>query len=255
MALDTDLSVHAPTATIGYTRPPIPELSPHAELAVFVRVLHGLGYDDGRAGHVTVRQPDGTLLISPRELAWVEVRASDVVTISADGVKLAGVYNPSPAYGIHLELRKLRPEVGVVVHHHPQWATVWADVCRIPPIYDQTSASVPYPLALVDEYEGTFTNDMDASASAAQAFGDAEWGLLANHGVLLTGNTLADTYIRAYTLEWRCRRAWQVEVLGGGRPLSDEVAIAYGRGFEPIVHSWWESAARIEITRDPSVLD
>ncbi len=239
----------------GYTRPPLPALSPHAELALFVRVLHGLGFDDGRAGHTTVRQPDGTLLISPRELSWAEVRASDVVTLDAHGVKIDGVYNPSPAYGIHLELRKLRPNLGVVVHHHPQWATVWADVVRVPPIYDQTSASVPYPLALVDEYGGTFTDDLDESANVAKAFGDAEWGLLANHGVLITGRTLADAYIRAYALEWRSKRAWQVEVLGGGRPLTDDVALAYGRGFEPLAQSWWESAMRLELKRDASVLD
>src|SRR4051795_12177480 len=28
----------------GYTRPPLPPLSAHAELALFARVLHGLGY-------------------------------------------------------------------------------------------------------------------------------------------------------------------------------------------------------------------
>jgi ribulose-5-phosphate 4-epimerase/fuculose-1-phosphate aldolase len=237
-----------------YTRPPLPELTAHAELAVFLRVLSGLGYDDGRAGHTTVRQPDGNLLISPRELAWCEVRASDVVTITAEGVKVAGTYNPSPAYGIHLELRKRRPDLGVVVHHHPRWATVWADVGRIPPVYDQTSASVPYPLALVDEYGGTFTDDLDESARCAELFGDAEWGLLANHGVLLTGASLAEAYIRAYTVEYRSRRAWHVETLGGGRPLSDEVAVSYGRRFEPVHQSWWESAMRIEIARDPSVL-
>jgi ribulose-5-phosphate 4-epimerase/fuculose-1-phosphate aldolase len=233
----------------------LPPLSSPAELALFARVLHSLGYNDGRAGHVTVRQADGTLLINPRELAWAEVRASDVVTIDADGVKLDGNYNPSPAYGIHLELRKLRPHLGVVVHHHPQWATLWADLVRIPPIYDQTSASVPYPLAIVDEYGGAFTNNLEESASAARAFGDAEWGLLANHGVLLTASTLADAYIRAYTLEWRCRRAWQVETIGGGRPLPEDVAVAYGRGFEPIAQSWWESAMRLELIRDPTVLD
>jgi hypothetical protein len=33
------------------------------------------------------------------------------------------------------------------------------------------------------------------------------------------------------------------------------VAVAYGRGFEPVAQSWWESAMRLEIKRDPSVLD
>jgi len=238
-----------------YRRPPLPDLTPQAEVALFVRVLHTLGYDDNRAGHVTVRQPNGTLLINPRELAWCEVQACDIVTVDAAGVKISGTYNPSPAYGIHLELRKRRPELGVIAHHHPQWATVWADAGRVPPIYDQTSASVSHQLVFVDEYRGTFVDDLDESARAAELFGDAEWGLLAHHGVLLTGRTLAEAYIRSYTLEWRSRRAWQVEAIGGGQPLYDATAIAYGCAFEPIAQSWWETAMRIEIKRDPTVLE
>jgi len=238
----------------AYEPPPLPPLSAAAELALLVRVLANRGYDDLRAGHVTVGQPDGSILINPRELCWSEVRASDVVTIDADGVKLAGRYNPTIAYGIHLELRRLRPGIGVIVHNHPKAAMPWANTLRIPPIYDQTSASVPAPLHLVDEYEGNFTGG-DEAAKAAAAFGDAEWGLLANHGVLITGATIAQAFIRAYTLVWRCERAWEVEVLGGGRALPDEVATAYGEHFEPMAPGWWEAAARLELTRDPSVLD
>jgi ribulose-5-phosphate 4-epimerase/fuculose-1-phosphate aldolase len=238
----------------AYEPPPLPEISAHAELALLLRTLARHGYDDLRAGHVTVSQPDGTLLINPRELCWPEVRASDVVTIDADGVKLVGRYNPSIAYGIHLELRRLRPDVGVIVHNHPRWAVVWGDCLRVPPVYDQTSASIPHELVLIDEYEGNFTGDENAAAAAA-AFGDAEWALLANHGVLVTGRSIAQAFLRAYTLEWRSQRAWEVEAIGGGRPLDPDTALAFGRHFEPMAPGWWESALRMELARDSSVLD
>lgn len=238
----------------AYDPPPLPELPPQAELALLVRVLARYGYDDLRAGHVTFGQPDGTMLINPRELCWPEVRASDVVQIDADGRKLAGRYNPSIAVGIHLELRRRRPEIGVIVHNHPRWSVVWGDCLRVPPIYDQTSASIPHDLVLVDEYGGNFTGDASA-ASAAEAFGDAEWGLLANHGVLVTGRTVADAFLRAYTLEWRSQRAWEVEAIGGGRAMPAEVAVSYGRHFEPMAPGWWEARLRMEIKQDSSVLD
>ena len=237
----------------AYEPPPLPEISPHAELALLLRVLAKRGYDDLRAGHVTVGRPDGTILINPRELCWPEVRASDIVTIDADGAKLDGRYNPTIASGIHLELRRLRPDVGVIIHNHPHWSVVWGDCLRIPPIYDQTSASIPHELALVDEYEGNFTGSGSAAAAAA-AFGDAEWALLANHGVLVTGRTVAQAFLRAYTLEWRSQRAWEVEAIGGGRPLAPEVAAEFGRHFEPMAPGWWESTLRMELAHDPSVL-
>src|SRR6202034_4058703 len=77
----------------GYDPPPLPEIPPPAELALLLRVLARHGYDDLRAGHITSGQPDGTILINPRELCWPEVRASDVVAIDASGRKQAGRYN------------------------------------------------------------------------------------------------------------------------------------------------------------------
>jgi L-fuculose-phosphate aldolase len=251
MALSDEL---LPAYTPGWNPPPFPKLTLAAETALLLRVLWKLGYSDGRAGHITVLQPDGTLLINPRELSWHEVCASDMVTINAEGAKLAGKYSPSVAYGIHLEVRRRRPELGIVLHNHPHWSVVWGDCLRIPPIYDQTSASVPHPLELVDEYEGAVTGADDAAA-VAEAFGSAQWALLANHGVLITAPSIGHAYMRAYTLEVRCKRAWDVEVLGGGRALPDDVALAYGQNFEPMSRSWWRTEARMELGRDPSVLD
>lgn len=247
---DTESRAHQPS----YDPPPLPPISPRAELAVLLRVLAARGYDDLRAGHVTVGQPGGTILINPRELCWPEVRAGDIVTIDGAGRKLAGRYNPTIAADIHLELRRARPDVGIIVHNHPHWSVVWGDCHRVPPIYDQTSASIPEDLVLIDEYAGDFTGQ-DAAKRAAEAFGDAEWALLANHGVLVTGRSVAQAFLRAYTLEWRAQRAWEVEVLGGGHPMDPDVARDYGRQFQSATDGWWEAAMRMEITRDASVLD
>ena len=62
-------------------------------------------------------------------------------------------------------------------------------------------------------------------------------------------------HLRAITLEWRCRMAWRVELLGGGTPLLAIVATKTGQrtdanGF-PFL---WEAMAREEIRQDPSVL-
>jgi hypothetical protein len=37
--------------------------------------------------------------------------------------------------------------------------------------------------------------------------------------------------------------------------MQAEVALSYGRHFEPMASSWWEARLRMELNRDPSVLD
>ena len=66
---------------------------------------------------------------------------------------------------------------------------------------------------------------------------------------------MRQAHLRAITLEWRSKRAYQVELGGGGTPLSTEevnkVSIADDNGF-PFI---WEAMARKELRLDPTLVD
>ena len=47
----------------------------------------------------------------------------------------------------------------------------------------------------------------------------SKWALLANHGSLVVGKNLRQAHLRAITLEWRSKRAYEVELAGGGRHI------------------------------------
>jgi ribulose-5-phosphate 4-epimerase/fuculose-1-phosphate aldolase len=233
----------------------LPDLTPRAELALLCRTLFREGYDDHLAGHITYRQPDGTFLVNPWELTWDEVRASDVVRMDADGNKVDGRWSVTPAITLHTELHAQRDDVVVAIHNHSRWGTVWADLQRVPPVYDQTSAAVDGPIAVFDEYEGDVANQENAAA-AVRALGDAKMALLANHGVFVVGGGVRQAHLRAVTLEWRCRQAWHVEALGNGVPMREEVSERFGSlldrfGFPGL----WEAMCRRELRADPTVLD
>ncbi len=235
-------------------RPLLPELSPQAQVALMCRMLFREGWNDHIAGHITCRQADGTILTNPWELAWDELTASDILTLDEDGNIIRGEWNTTPALALHLQLHQLRPDIGVVIHNHPHWSGLWANLGRVPAVYDQSSAHVGGELILYDEFAGTF-GDEDRSLVAAKALGDAGWALLANHGALVVGRDLRQAHLRVVTLEWRCKRAWEVELAGGATPLSEDViagvSITDDNGF-PFL---WEAMARREIRHDPSVLD
>jgi ribulose-5-phosphate 4-epimerase/fuculose-1-phosphate aldolase len=241
--------------TIGQWDPPsLPEISLQADLALLLRALNEIGYDDVLAGHVTADLKDGTMLMNPFELAWDEVTASDIIRLDSSGRKIDGDFNPSPAVHLHTGLRRARPELSVIIHNHPRWANSWAAAGRIPAIYDQTSAQFDAELVLIDEYDGQF-NLADAADRTVELFGQAHWGILANHGVLVTAPSIATAFMRCYTLEWRSRRAFEVEALGGGRAMDPQVAAAFGRGMDKHASAqWWEAARRRQLRRDPGIL-
>ncbi len=234
--------------------PALPELTPAAEVALLARMLHREGYDDHLAGHITYRQEDGSLLVNPFGLTWDEVRASDIMRIDPDGAVLDGPWTVTPAITLHLELHKARHDIGVAVHNHPRWGTIWADIGRVPDVYDQTSAMVAGDPALYDEYQGA-VNDVANARAAVHALGDARMALLANHGVLVVGRDIRQAHLRCVTLEWRCRQAWHVEAAGGGSPIKPDVHERFGSMFDRYSFpGLFEAMARRELRDDPAVI-
>jgi ribulose-5-phosphate 4-epimerase/fuculose-1-phosphate aldolase len=246
------------TVTAPTRRPLLPELSPHAELALLARALYREGYDDHDVGHITYRQPDDTFLAVPVELGWNEVSASDIIRIDGDGKVLEGHWTIPPAIVLHLEFHKAQPGCNVTVHQHPRYATVYSTAGKLPPVYDQRAATLPdSEIVLYDDYEG-IVEEVDAARAAVAAVGTAKCALLRNHGVFIVGDSIAEAYSNAVTLEWRCRQAWMVEVLGGAKQIVPDIGrrsiensmVRYGN-----VTPWmWEWAARRELGPAPDPL-
>jgi L-fuculose-phosphate aldolase len=235
-------------------KPLLPELSEQAQVALMCRMLFREGWNEHIAGHITYRLDNGTMLTNPWELAWDEVTASDILTLDESGTIIEGEWNVTPALGLHVQLHKLRPDVNVIIHNHARWSGLWANMHRVPPVYDQAGAYVDGPLPLYNEYDGTF-EDEDKSLAAAKALGSAKWALLANHGSLVVGKDLRQAHLRVATLEWRSQRAYELELVGGGVPLTDEqvaeIALPDAHGF-PFL---WEAMARRELREDSGIVD
>jgi ribulose-5-phosphate 4-epimerase/fuculose-1-phosphate aldolase len=239
--------------------PLIPEaLNERTQLALLHRVLHRIGFDDGtRSGHMSMRCDDGTLLVSPHQYAWNEMRASYIAHIDHEGTVLDGECTVSiVAKSLHLALHKARPDIRIGVHNHPRWATVWAAAHRIPPVYDQLSGLVRDDLVLYDDFNDNVASQEIARANVAAMTGSTK-ALLANHGVFVVADSVRQAHLRCVSLEHRCRLAWKVELLGGGQPVRPEVIAALAPPVEDSENGWphfLESAFRLEIAKDSTVL-
>lgn len=231
----------------------LPDLTPRQELALLARTLWREGYDDHLAGHITYRQANGTLLCNPWMLLWEELRPEQVLRIDGEGNVLEGDWPVPLGIPLHLELHRRRHDVTVAVHNHPRFGTVWADAQRIPPCYDQSSALGGGTVALVDEYEGP-VNDRGSAARAVSAMGAADLALLANHGVFVLAGSVRAAHQRAVALEQRCRHAWHVEAIGGGRELPEPARSFFAAGDGEGFVGFWEAMARRELRLDPSLL-
>jgi L-ribulose-5-phosphate 4-epimerase len=238
----------------------LPDLTVREELVLLARTLWREGYDDHLAGHITIKLEDGSLLCNPWLLLWNELRPRDLIRIDLDGNRLEGEWPVPPGIPLHLELHKARDDIGVAVHSHPRWGTIWADLGQVPPCHDQSSALGGGEVVVVDEYAGP-VNDADSARGAIVKMGGADMALLAHHGVFVVGKSVRAAHQRAVALEWRCRVAWQVAAARqntGAETPTELPAFArqrLGRSDGEGFLGFWEAMARQELLADPSLLE
>jgi ribulose-5-phosphate 4-epimerase/fuculose-1-phosphate aldolase len=196
---------------------PVRQARIHLAAAHRLAVLHEL--EEGIDNHFTVTLParDDRYLILPFGLHWSEARASDLIVFDESGATLEGEGAVElSAQCIHAPIHRICG-ARVVMHTHQTWAlalNMLKDNRLLPA--SQTAAFFHGHVAYDDTYAGT-ADFPEEGERLARLIGDKQVLFMKNHGVLVTGATVAQAYRRLYRLERVCRA--QVLAMGTGRPL------------------------------------
>ncbi len=208
----------APRSSTDSGPDPIAEARVELAAAHRLAVLHEL--EEGIDNHFTMTVPgkDDQYLILPFGLHWSEARASDMLVFDESGRTLAGsgVVELS-ARCIHAPIHRITG-ARVVLHTHQTWATalnMLADNRLVPA--SQTAAFFHGIVAYDDHYAGT-ADTLEEGERLAGLLKGQPILFMKNHGVLVTGATMAQAYRWLYRLERVCRN--QILALSTGRPLA-----------------------------------
>ncbi|MFL5332641.1 MAG: class II aldolase/adducin family protein [Geminicoccaceae bacterium] len=212
------------------TRPALlDERQGRIDLAAAFRLTARFDWHEAVANHFSLAlDPDGRhVLINPRWRHFARIRASDLLLLDIDD---SGVMSrpdaPDPtAWCIHGALHRLRPAIRCVLHTHMPYATALTSLedSRVLPI-DQNSARFWGRVAHDDSYGG-FALASEEGERIASALGDKPILFLKNHGVIVTGRSVAEAFDELYYLEKACQQL--VIAYSTGRPLrliSDNLA-------------------------------
>ena len=209
---------------------PIIQAKIHLAAAHRLAVFHDL--EEGIDNHFTVTVPgrEDQYLILPFGYHWSEARASDMIVFDESGKTLEGegVVELS-AQCIHAPIHRICG-ARVVLHTHQTWAVAlnMLEDNRLLPA-SQTAAFFSGRIAYDDTYTGT-ADTLEEGERLAGVLGDTRGRgrkhtvFMKSHGVLVTGDTIAEAYRRLYKLERVCRA--QVLAMSTGKPLkvlSDEI--------------------------------
>jgi ribulose-5-phosphate 4-epimerase/fuculose-1-phosphate aldolase len=176
------------------------------DLAAAFRWAARLGMHEAVANHFSLAVgADGRrFLINPNQRHFARIRASDLLLLDADDpATLDRADAPDPtAWGLHGALHRQVPHARCVMHVHSMHATVLACLAdsTLPPI-DQNTATF-YNRYVIDEGFGGLAFEAEGERCAA-LLGDprVKVMIMGNHGVLVIGADVADTFNRLYYFE------------------------------------------------------
>jgi ribulose-5-phosphate 4-epimerase/fuculose-1-phosphate aldolase len=181
--------------------------------------MTSLGINQGTSGNISIRGYNG-MLVTPSGMPYAEMEPEDLVFMDWEGNwKGRGGNVPSTEWRFHLEILKTKPDVNAVVHAHPIYCSIIAIMGRtIPAIHYMIAAGGgnDIPCAPYAQY-GT----EDLSRAALQALRHRHACLLAHHGLISTGASLAKAMWLALEVEVLARQYHGCLQLGTPPTLPD----------------------------------
>lgn len=193
--------------------------TPQQALVHFGREMLARGLTTGSGGNLSIRERSrDRVWITPSGIPYMALTPRDMVACDGSGAVVTGARRPSSELDFHLALYRHRPDIGAVVHTHSVYATTLACMHReiLPVHYLVGFAGPKVPLAPY----ATFGTPALAR-SITDTIGDHNAVLLANHGLVTVGATLAAAFDVAEEIELVARIYYQTLVAGEPRLLSD----------------------------------
>ncbi|MGH9847094.1 MAG: aldolase, partial [Blastocatellia bacterium] len=182
------------------------------DLTAALRWAARLGLNEGVCNHFSLVVPGATdcFLINPRGLHWLEITPADLVMTDSEGNIVEGKHQvEATAFFIHGRIHLGKPNAACVLHTHMPYATAIAisDGGRLE--WANQNALRFYGRVAYDEcYNGLVLDTEEGDRIAAQ-MQRADVLFLANHGVIVSGDSVARAFDDLYYLE----RACQAQVL------------------------------------------
>ena len=170
-------------------------------------VIHDLS--EGIFNHFTLAVPGRTdrYYQIPFGLHWSEVTASCLMEVGYDGEVLSGQGEVErSAFCIHAPIHRLVPQHACVLHTHMPFASALArlDDPRIEAI-GQTEIGFLDIVTYDRDYTGLALDPAEGERLASVIGSDKKILIMANHGVLACGESVAEAYDLLYYLERACQ--------------------------------------------------
>ncbi|MBJ7488315.1 MAG: class II aldolase/adducin family protein [Ilumatobacteraceae bacterium] len=198
-----------------------------AKLAGALRIFGRLGFGEGVAGHITVRDPEfpDHFWVNPFGKSFRHIRSSDLILVNHDGDV---VYGTSPvnraAFVLHAAIHQARPEVIAAAHAHSPYGKSWSSLGRKLDPITQDACAFFEDHTVISEQGGAVVLDIAAGREIASKFPTGKAAIHQNHGLFTVGSTVDEAAFWFITMERSCQAQLMAEAAGTPLLIADKAA-------------------------------
>ena len=196
------------------------------KLAAALRLFGKFGFDEGVAGHITVRDPELTdhFWVNPMGKSFKQMKVSDLLLVSHTGevVEGSGLLNGA-AFTIHSQIHMANPAVTAAAHSHSVYGKAFSALGRKLDPLTQDSCAFYEDHVVFDDFSGVVLDNSEGERIAA-ALDGRKAAILQNHGLLTVGDTLDAAAWWYITMERSCQAQLLAEAAGKPQLIDPEVA-------------------------------
>jgi len=197
------------------------------KLAAALRLFGKFGFDEGVAGHITVRDPELTdhFWVNPMGKSFKQIKVSDLLLVSHTGevVQGSGLLNGA-AFTIHSQIHMSNPAITAAAHSHSLYGKAFSALGKTLDPLTQDSCAFYDDHVLFDDFSGVVLDNTEGEKIAA-ALGDCKAAILQNHGLLTVGDSLDAAAWWYITMERSCQAQLMAEAAGTPKLIEHEVAL------------------------------
>jgi ribulose-5-phosphate 4-epimerase/fuculose-1-phosphate aldolase len=198
------------------------------KLAAALRLFGKFGFDEGVAGHITVRDPERLdhFWVNPMGRSFKQVKVSELLLVSHTGevVEGHGLLNGA-AFTIHSQIHMANPNVTAAAHSHSLYGKAFSSLGKLLDPLTQDSCAFYEDHVLFDDFTGVVLDNSEGKAIAA-ALGDRKAAILQNHGLLTVGESIEAAAWWFITMERSCQAQLMAEAAGTPKLIRHEVALS-----------------------------
>lgn len=200
----------------SFESPAAERLHRKQRLAAAFRLFAKFGYDEGVAGHITVRDPEqrDTFWVNPFTKDFSQICVSNLVRIDHEGNVVEGDWPVNrAAFAIHSRLHHARPDVVAAAHSHALYGKAFATLGKLLDPITQDACAFFEDHAVFADYTGVVLETSEGDR-IAEALGGRKALILRNHGLLTVGHTVEAAAFWFITMDRSCRAQLLADAAG-----------------------------------------